>query len=79
MKLKELLRSNDTVLLSWIRSVLDEVGIKLFVADTQMSVLEGSAKAIQCRVMVNEGDHAEAVRVLKDAQFEVDGLVLFDE
>ena len=79
MKLKELLRSNDLVLLSWIRSVLDDVGIKLFVADTQMSVLEGSANAIQRRVMVNEGDHTEAVRVLKDAQFEVNGLVLFDE
>ena len=77
--MKELLRSNDLVLLSWIRSVLDDVGIKLFVADTQMSVLEGSANAIQRRVMINEGDHIEAVRVLKNAQFEVDGLVLFDE
>ena len=44
-----------------------------------MSVLEGSANAIPRRVMVEEEDHAEAVRVLKGAQTEVDGLVLFDE
>ena len=77
--LKELLRSNDLVLMSWIRSVLDAAGIELFVMDTQMSVLEGSANAIPRRVMVEEEDHAEAVRVLKGAQSEVDGLVLFDE
>ena len=65
--------------MSWIRSVLDDAGIELFVMDTQMSVLEGSANAIPRRVMVEEEDHAEAVRVLKGAQSEVDGLVLFDE
>ena len=77
--MKELLRSNDLVLLSWVRSVLGEAGIKLFVLDTEMSVLEGSANAIPRRVMVGEEDHAYALRVLKDAQSEVDGLVLFDE
>ena len=77
--MKELLRSNDLVLMSWIRSVLDDAGIELFVMDTQMSVLEGSANAIPRRVMVEEEDHAEAVRVLKGAQSEVDELVLFDE
>ena len=77
--MKELLRSNDLVLMSWIRSVLEDAGIELFVMDTQMSVLEGSANAIPRRVMVDEEDHAEAERVLKGAQSEVDGLVLIDE
>ena len=77
--MKELLKSNDLVLFSWIWSVLDEVGIEFFLADTQMSVLEGSANAIPRRVMVNEEHHIEAVKELKDAQFEVDGLLLFDE
>jgi hypothetical protein len=77
--LKELLRSNDLVFLSWIRSILDDENIALFVMDGQMSVLEGSANAIPRRVMVDEEDHAKAVRLLKDAQSNVDGLVLFDE
>ena len=76
--MKELLRSNDLVLLSWIRSVLDEMEIELFVLDTEMGVLEGSASAIPRRVMVGEEDHLHAIQVLKDAQSEVDGLFPFD-
>ena len=71
--MKELLRSNDVVHLSWIKSVLDEVNIPIFVMDEQMSVLEGSANAIPRRVMVSEEDHAEAVKILEDAQSELDG------
>jgi len=77
--LKELLRSNDLVMLSWMKSVLDEANIEVFVMDEQMSVLEGSAAAIPRRVMVSEENHAEAIKVMKAAQFDVDRLVLFDE
>jgi hypothetical protein len=76
---KELLKTNDPVLLSWVRAVLGEAGIEPFVLDTQMSILEGSANAIPRRVMVDEADHAQAVRVLTEAQTEVEGLSLFDE
>ena len=75
----ELLRSNDIILLSWIRSVLNEAGIVFFLLDTQTSVLEGSANSIPHRVMVDEEDYAWAIRVLNDAQSEVDGLVVFGE
>ncbi len=77
--MRELLRSNNLVLLSWIRSVLDGAGIEIFILDTQMSVIEGGANAIPRRVMVGEESHAKAVRVLKDTQSEVDGLDLFDD
>ena len=77
-RLKELLRSNDLVLISWIRSVLNEAEIELFVLDTEMSVLEGSANAIPRRIMVAEEDHANSRQILKHAQSEVDGLDLFD-
>ena len=77
--MKELLRSNDLVMLSWMKSVLDEANIEVFVMDEQMSVLEGSAAAIPRRVMVSEENHAEAIKVMKAAQFDVDRLVLFDE
>ena len=57
--------------LSWIRSVFDEANIPIFVMDEQMSVLEGSANAIPRRVMVCEEDHAQAMTILKNAQFEL--------
>ena len=76
--MKELLRSNNLVLLSWIRSVLDEEDIELFMMDAQMSVLEGSANAIPRRIMISEEDYGSAIQVLKDAQSEIDGLSLFD-
>ena len=66
-------------MLSWMKSVLDEANIEVFVMDEQMSVLEGSAAAIPRRVMVSEENHAEAIKVMKAAQFDVDRLVLFDE
>ena len=71
--MKELLRSNDLVHLSWIRSVFDEANILIFVMDEHMSVLEGSANAIPRRVMVSEEDHAQAMKILEDAQSELDG------
>ena len=76
--MKEVLRSNNLVLLSWIQSVLNEANIKVFVMDGQMSVLEGSAAAIPRRVMVSEEDYRAAIKVLKAAQSDVDNLVLFD-
>ena len=77
MGLKELLRTNDLVLISWIRSVLNEAEIKLFVLDAAMSVLEGSANAIPRRIMVAEEDHVNALRILKQAQSEVEGMAIF--
>jgi len=48
-----------------------EANIPIFVMDEQMSVLEGSANAIPRRVMVCEEDHAQAMTILKNAQFEL--------
>jgi len=39
--------------------------------DEQMSVSKGSANAIPRRVMVCEEDHAQAMTILKNAQFEL--------
>ena len=75
--MKELLRTNDLVLISWIRSVLNEAEIELFVLDAAMSVLEGSANAIPRRIMVAEEHHVNALRILKQAQSEVEGMAVF--
>ena len=57
----ELLRTNDPVLISWLRALLADLGIEAHVFDTHTSVLEGSAGAIPRRIMVAEEDHARAL------------------
>jgi len=59
----ELLRTNDIVRLSFLRTVLAEAGIPTVVLDQHMSILEGSAGAIPRRLMVAE-QHAPTARAL---------------
>ena len=65
--MKELIRANDPVLLSWVVATLADEGIEAVVFDTHTSVLEGSIVAIQRRVMVLDEDHSRARRILVDA------------
>ena len=59
--MKELLRSNDPVLISYVSALLEAEGIAFIVADTNMSVLEGSIGALPRRVLV-ETDGADRAR-----------------
>ena len=65
--MKELLRSNDPVKLSWCQAMLADAGIEAMVMDQHMSVLEGSIGALQRRLMVLEEDHDAARRILAEA------------
>ena len=58
--MKELLRSNDPVLISFVSALLEEGGVGFSVADTNMSVLEGSIGALPRRVLVEEDQLARA-------------------
>jgi putative signal transducing protein len=60
---RELVRTNNPVLISAIEALLDGAGIPHFVLDQNMSVLEGSLGILPRRVMVPE-DHVEAARAL---------------
>ena len=64
--MKELIRSNDPVLLSYLMSVLEEEDIDAILLDEHTSVLEGSIGAIQRRVMVLAEDLARAKQILVD-------------
>ena len=66
--MKELTRTNDPVLLSWLCSRLAEEDVEAIVFDTHASVMEGSISAIQRRVMVDERDLVRARRVLDEAE-----------
>lgn len=65
--MRELLRSNEIVFLSWADALLKSEDIEIFVLDGHMSVLEGSAGAILRRVMVADEDYDRAKRVLEEA------------
>lgn len=65
--MKELLRTNNPVRISWLTALLADADIEAVVLDTHMAVLEGSASAIRRRLMVNNDDYPRARRVLEDA------------
>lgn len=65
----ELVRTNDPVVISYIEALLRDAGIAHFVADQNMSILEGSLGVLPRRVMVTEDDADQARRILKDAGF----------
>lgn len=66
--MRELLRTNDAVRLSWAQAVLTDAGIECLVLDNHTSIVEGSIGAIQRRLMVAEDDEARARSVLRAAE-----------
>ena len=71
--MRELLRTNDLVLLSYASHLLEEAGITSYVFDGHMSVLEGSIGALPRRLMVEEGDFAAAAAALGNAAITLSG------
>ena len=65
--MKELLRTNDPVLLSYVSALLEEAGIDFIVADLNMSVLEGSIGALPRRVLVEGDSLGRACNILSEA------------
>ena len=63
----ELIRTNDAVILSFVESLLRDAGIGCFIADQNMSVLDGSIGILPRRVMVVADDMNAARRILTDA------------
>ena len=66
--MKELLRSNDVVRLSWAQTRLGEAGIDCLVLDHHTSLVEGSIGAIPRRLMVPDRDHRRARAILAEAE-----------
>ncbi len=65
--MKELLRSNDVVKLSWIQALLADAGITVILLDVHTSIIEGSVGAIPRRIAVNDEDYGLACRVMEAA------------
>jgi hypothetical protein len=66
-QLREILRTNDMVLVSAVGALLDGANIHHLVLDQNMSVLEGSLGVIPRRILVHEDDAREARALLTEA------------
>ena len=69
--MRELLRTNDVVRLTWAQVRLREAGIDSLVLDHHTSLVEGSIGAIPRRLMVAARDHGRASAVLRTAEEEL--------
>ena len=67
--MRELVRTNDAVLITAIEALLNGADIKHLVVDRNISVLEGSIGAFQRRILVDEDDVDAARQLLTEAGF----------
>lgn len=65
----ELVRTNDAVLISAIEALLKSADIACFVADQNMSVMEGSLGFLPRRLLVSDDDKEQAKRLLAEAGY----------
>jgi hypothetical protein len=72
--MKELLRTNNAVFLSWITAVLRAEGVDPIVFDAHSAVMDGSISAVRRRLMVADEDYERARRIIEDVG-EADRLV----
>ena len=68
--MQELLRTNDLVLISLVEAIFRDEGIRYFVADAHMSVLEGSNGFLPRRILVDETQLSRARRLQGEAGLE---------
>ena len=67
--MRELVRTNDAVLITAIEALLNDADIGHMVVDQNMSVLEGSIGIFPRRILVGEDEADAARRLLEDAGF----------
>jgi hypothetical protein len=67
--MRELVRTNDAVLITAIEALLNDANIEHMVVDRNMSVLEGSIGIFPRRILVAENQFDAATKLLEDAGF----------
>jgi Putative prokaryotic signal transducing protein len=67
--MRELVRTNDAVLISAIEALLKAARIHHIVVDQNMSVLEGSIGVFPRRILVDADEAAAARRLLTEAGY----------
>lgn len=65
--MRELIRTNNPVTISFAASLLKDAGIGHFVADQNMSIAEGSLGVLSSRLLVDSDRFDQARRLMVDA------------
>jgi len=76
--MKELVRSNDPVFISWLMAALEDAGIPTLLFDQHMSVVEGSLGILPRRLLVPD-DSLDAAKAIMEAgpdQSVVEGMII---
>lgn len=69
-RVKELLRTNNPVTISFVEALLRDGEIAHMVLDGNMSVLEGSLGILPRRVLVENERYDQALRLMREAGLE---------
>jgi hypothetical protein len=65
--MRELMRTNEPVLLSFVEALLRDADIASAIMDAHISIMEGSIGILPRRVLVDSDDWERAARLLADA------------
>ena len=66
--METLIKSNDQIYISWIKSILKAHKIEYFTFDEEMSITEGNITAIPIRILVNENELSKALQIIKNEE-----------
>jgi hypothetical protein len=69
--MRVVLKTNNSVVLSYATHVLEESGIQAVIFDTHASIMDGSMAMVPRRLMVADEDFSRAERLLREAIPEV--------
>jgi hypothetical protein len=65
--MRDVLKTNDPVLLNFAAAVLSDAGVDSVVFDQHMSVMDGSLGILPRRLMVTDADYGRAKSILSAA------------
>ena len=63
-----LIRSNDIIYLTWVKSILSHNNIEFIVLDESMASTEGNISAIPVRILVDNNDLKKATYLISETR-----------
>ncbi|MAJ66991.1 MAG: hypothetical protein CMM89_02025 [Rickettsiales bacterium] len=63
-----LIRSNDIIYLTWVKSILSHNNIEFITLDESMASTEGNISAIPVRILVDDNDLKKATYLISETQ-----------